>query len=198
MSRISEFLTDIDQRWRPAIVGNVRLRIIGSGALMLRSDYERGTKDGDVLETADLATSVKADLVKLAGKKSEIYARWRIYIDFVSPALPFLPAAPVWHEVGELNAKLRNFSVVALDVVDVVVSKLKRFSSFDQQDIEAMVGLDLVPHDRLIERFRSAVDAYSMDARAEDLPDYVEHLHRIERDQFGLPPTEIELPGWIL
>ena len=196
MSRISDFFTDIDERWRPAIVRNVQLRIIGSAALMLRSDYERGTKDGDVLEAEDLAAEVKDELVKLAGKKSEIFDRWRMYIDFVTPALPFLPGAPMWHEMSVLNAKLRNFSVVVLDVVDVVVSKLKRFNSFDQQDIEAMVGLDLVPHERLIERFRSAVDGYEMDARAEDLPKYVANLHRIERDQFGLPSTDIELPAW--
>ena len=32
----------------------VRLRVIGSSALMLQTDYARGTKDSDVLETADL------------------------------------------------------------------------------------------------------------------------------------------------
>jgi hypothetical protein len=149
MSRISDFLTDVDGRWRPAIVRSVRLRVIGSAALMLQSEYDRGTKDGDVLETEDLSLEVRDELVKLAGKKSEIVDRWRMYIDFVTPALPFLPAAPEWHEASELNAKLRKFSVVVLDVVDVVVSKLKRFNSFDRQDIEAMVGLNLVPHDRL-------------------------------------------------
>jgi hypothetical protein len=36
-----------------------------------------------------------------------------------------------------------------------------------------------------------------LDARAEDLPAYVEHLHRVERDAFGVEETEIELPDWI-
>jgi hypothetical protein len=70
-------------------------------------------------------------------------------------------------------------------------------SALGQRDIEAMIRLDLVPHERLIDRFRSGVDGYSMDARAEDLPNYVANLHRVERDQFGLPRTEIELPGWV-
>jgi hypothetical protein len=54
-----------------------------------------------------------------------------------------------------------------------------------------------VSHTRLIERFRSAVDVYSCDARAQDLPKYVAALHRAERDYFGVPETDIELPEWI-
>jgi hypothetical protein len=37
-------------------------------------------------------------------------------------------------------------------------------------------------------------ESYLMDSRADDLPDYVGNLNRIERDLFGLPPTEIDLP----
>jgi hypothetical protein len=50
---------------------------------------------------------------------------------------------------------------------------------------------------RLVERFRAAVDAFSGDARAEDLPRYVRNLHRVERDFLLVPETEIELPDWI-
>jgi hypothetical protein len=53
----------------------------------------------------------------------------------------------------------------------------------------------LVPHDTLIERFRAAVEGYERDARAERLPDYIRHLHQIERDYFGLGPTNIEIPA---
>jgi hypothetical protein len=117
-----------------------------------------------------------------------------MYLEIVASGLPFLPQSPTWHDVAELNAELRHFSIAALDVVDVVVSKLKRFNANDVSDIAAMVERDLVPHDSLILRFRSAVESYSMDSRADDLPSYVATLNRIERDLFGLPPTEIELP----
>ena len=85
-----------------------------------------------------------------------------------------------------------------LDVVDVVVSKLKRFSASDADDVRAMTESGLVEHRRLIERFRSAVDVYGGDARADDLPKYVKNLHRVERDHLGVPETEIELPAWVL
>jgi hypothetical protein len=84
-----------------------------------------------------------------------------------------------------------------LDVVDVVVSKLKRLNDNDLADIAAMIDLDLVPHRLLLERFRSAVDAFSGDARASDLPRYVANLHRVERDMIGAEETEIALPSWI-
>lgn len=84
-----------------------------------------------------------------------------------------------------------------LDVVDVVVSKLKRFHSNDRKDIEAMIRRGLVPHARLIERFRGAVDEFIGDARAADLPRYIENFHRVERDMLMMPETEIEVPSWI-
>ncbi len=60
-----------------------------------------------------------------------------------------------------------------------------------------MIDRELVPHAILVERFRSAVDMYSCDARASDLPRYVENLHQLERDSFGVSETEVELPTWI-
>jgi hypothetical protein len=60
-----------------------------------------------------------------------------------------------------------------------------------------MVDLDLVPHERLIERFRAAVDEFSGDARADQLPAYVANLHRVERDMLGVAESDIDLPSWI-
>lgn len=73
----------------------------------------------------------------------------------------------------------------------------KRFHANDQSDIAAMIDLGLVPHAQLIERFRAAVDEFSGDARAEELPVYVARLHRVERDMLGVAESEIELPSWI-
>jgi hypothetical protein len=55
----------------------------------------------------------------------------------------------------------------------------------------------LVPHERLIERFRSAVDMFLGIAREVELPRYIANLHRVERDMLLVPETEIELPSWI-
>ena len=50
MALIKEFLTEIDAKWKPIGGEPILLQVIGSAALMLQCDYERGTKDGDVLE----------------------------------------------------------------------------------------------------------------------------------------------------
>ena len=82
-------------------------------------------------------------------------------------------------------------------MIEVVVSKLKRFSANDRSDISAMVALDLVPHDQLLRRFHNAVDRFSFDARADDLPKYIRHLNEVERDEFDVEESVIELPDWV-
>lgn len=193
MSLVDEFFREIDRRW-PAATANVRLSIIGSGALMLQARYERGTKDSDVFETSDLSRDTRVTLLRLAGAGSELHQRWKLYVDIVGSGVPFLPTGARWRPV---NAGLVNLELRALDVVDVVVSKLKRYSANDQADIAAMIERDLVPHDALVARFLAAVDAFSGDARAEELPKYVANLHRVERDLLDVDETEVELPKWI-
>ena len=128
---------------------------------------------------------------------TELSKRHGLYVEFVPIGLPLLPQRPAWLELADLNGELAHIRIEVLALVDIVVSKLKRLHGNDLRDIEAMVDLDLVPHAVLIERFRSAVDYFLLDARAEDLPKCVENLHRVERDLFGLPETEIDLPDWI-
>jgi hypothetical protein len=100
-------------------------------------------------------------------------------------------------DVADLNTDLANLHIQVLAIVDVVVSKLKRFHAYDLQDIEAMVERGLVDHGLLVEPFREAIDGYPLDARAEDLPRYIANLHRVERDLLGVPETAIELPSWL-
>jgi Nucleotidyltransferase of unknown function (DUF6036) len=109
----------------------IELRVLGSTALMLQTDYARGTKDGDILETTALS-SVKEPLLRLAGEGTELARRHRVYIDVVPNGLPFLPLAARWQPLTTLNAELEILEVQALHVVDIVVSKLKRFHANDE------------------------------------------------------------------
>jgi hypothetical protein len=196
---IKDFFTEIDRLWPPEEPPHrkARLSILGSGALMLQTSYERGTKDSDVLETTDLSDDVKQRLVALAGAGTELHRRRKLYIDIVRNGIPFLPHVPLWHSLPEIDGALSHFELRVLDVVDVVVSKLKRFNANDESDIDAMIDRGLVPHERLVDRFRVAVDAFIGDARAPDLPKYIANLHRVERDMLVVPETEIYLPSWI-
>lgn len=193
------FFREIDGALRGRLAAKIELRVLGSVALMLQTAYMRGTRDGDVLETSNVTGETMATLLAVAGAGTRIYQHYGIYLDVVAGGLPFLPLGPMWHPLSDMNASLGTFSVAVLDVVDVVVvvSKLKRFHASDRADVQAMIDRDLVPHARLIARFRSAVDVFSGDARAEELPRNVRNLHRVERDMLGAAASAIELPGWI-
>lgn len=191
---VSRLFRDIDQRWPIPPPSKIRLRLIGSTALMLQTDYQRGTKDSDVLETEHVDQVIADRLRALAGIGSDLHRKHRLYVDVVSAGLPFLPQVPKCHLLSET---LDHFEIEVLDIVDVVVSKLKRYSANDVLDIEAMVSRDLVSHALLIERFKRAVDHFEMDARANDLPRYVTNLNAVERDMLLVPETDIELPHWI-
>lgn len=48
MSVFEDFFRELDASWKWPADAKTSLRIIGSAALMLQADYERGTKDTDV------------------------------------------------------------------------------------------------------------------------------------------------------
>lgn len=195
MQRVKDFFGEIDEKWSTDSSERVRLRIIGCGALMLQTNYVRGTKDSDIFDTIELAAETKEQLLRLAGPNTELATRRLMYVDIVANGIPFLPSGPLWHPIAELNSVLQRFEVLALDVVDVVVAKLKPFRTTDKTDIGAMIDRDLVPHDRLLERFRSAAYDWAHGADADKLHTYVTNLNEVERDMLGVEESEIELPS---
>ncbi|MFC1679416.1 DUF6036 family nucleotidyltransferase [Elusimicrobiota bacterium] len=195
MALIERFISEIDSLWGREDPRRLDFDIIGSCALMLQAEYQRVTKDSDVLETRQMDGVVRKRLIDLAGWGSRLHKRHGIYLDIVQGSLPFLPQRPIFHPIAPL-ADLRSISARALDVVDVVVSKLKRFSANDRADIGAMVDRGSVPHAVLLERFRLAMDGFEVDARAQDFPKCIDNLHVVERDHLGVSETAIELPDW--
>jgi hypothetical protein len=192
---IESFLKDIDERAKP-VSGVIRLHVIGSAALLLQTDHERGTKDSDVWETTDMTTEIKASLSAIAGKGSPIHHKHRMWLDFVPNGLPFLPQKPRFHSIHRLNRSLTRLHIEALDIVDTVVSKLARFNASDVEDISAMVKRGLAPHGEFVRRFRAALDAASMGAQADEFSRYVTNFHAIERDHYRVRETEIDVPDW--
>ncbi len=75
MTIIERFFADLDARWPPTTAEPLRIRIIGSAALMLQAEYERGTNDCDVIETDQLTGDTKERLIDVAGKGSTSTSR---------------------------------------------------------------------------------------------------------------------------
>jgi hypothetical protein len=59
-SVFEEFFRDLDAQWPRPVDAKIRLRLIGSAALMLQTNYQRGTTDSDVLETTNLTDERRA------------------------------------------------------------------------------------------------------------------------------------------
>jgi len=192
---IEQFLLDIDAKW-PASKSKIHFRVIGSSALMLQTAYTRGTKDSDVLGVDPVIGQVADALLALAGQDTLLHRQHKVYLDVVGSGVPFLPRPPKWNPIETLNARLLSFEILALDITDVVVSKLKRFHDNDKTDIKAMIDLDLVDHAQLVDRFLSAADIFSMDARAQHVTRYARNLNWVEREYLGVSETEYELPPW--
>jgi hypothetical protein len=194
MQRIAEFFTAIDAAW--SSTSKVRLLIIGSGALMMQTDYVRGTNDGDVLQTSELSAEHAEQLRGIAGRGTAFHNKHGMYIDIVDNGIPFLPRVPLFHAVPSLDATLSQLEIRALDVIDVVVGKLKPFRPRDRDDIRAMVDRGLVSHARLVERFELAADELCHGSNARDVMKYIDNLHSIERDILLVDESEIRLPSW--
>lgn len=192
MAPIKEFLVEIDAKWKPLGGEPFPLQVIGSAALMLQTDFVRGTKDGDVLESSDGNPGIKEQLEALAGRNTDLHLRHRLYIDVVKEAILFLPPKPVFLPLAKVP--LKNFRLEVLDITDVVLSKLKRLNADDLGDTRAMSARGLIDHPRLVARFRAATDWFGMDARANQLPRTLKNLHTVEREILGVPLSDIELP----
>ena len=78
MQLLKRFLADLDARCTALSPEPQVLPLIGAGALMLRTRYERGTKNGDVLQTRAVDDRAKAQLLELAGPRSKLFVRHRI------------------------------------------------------------------------------------------------------------------------
>lgn len=67
MNLVEQFFAEIDSKW-PTSDTKQQLRIIGSGALMLQTTYQRGTNDGDIFETQLLASTPDAGRRGVSGR----------------------------------------------------------------------------------------------------------------------------------
>ena len=192
------FFLEIDEKWSPCGSEPIILPIIGCSALVLQCDYYRGTKDNDILEIGNITPDITKSLEALAGKGSILAQRHKLYLDIVGAGIPFLPQSPHFHPLKDFNGHLKNFNLKVLDVTDVVVSKLMTFRAQDVEDIKHVVDMSLVKPKKLMERFLSAVEIWSLGSRAKDLPKYIENLHTVERDFLGVKESCIELPSsWL-
>lgn len=194
---IESFLKDMDRVWKKKEEPPLPLKVIGGSSLILQYNYGRPTKDTDIIEVKELTDEIKKKLKRLAGKDSHLCKKHHLYIDIVFRALPFLPPEPIFYPLPRLNKELVNFRVEVLDVVDVLISKLTRFSANDVDDFKAMIDMGVVDPAKLEERFKEAFQVWIFEARGEKLHKMIEKLHLVQRDMLLVEESRIDLPRWL-
>lgn len=189
-----DFLSELDRAWMSIGVEPIDIKIIGSAAIFLQSNYDRATRDNDVLELDGADSQVYKVLKELAGKNSRLAKRNGIYLDIVPRGLLLLPSDPAF--VILEAPEIKNFRLQLLDLHDVVISKLKPYRLQDQEDIRWLVEENLIEAKKLLDRFKSALEAVS-EKNAEFIVECVENFHEVQREFLRTPETPISLPTWI-
>jgi hypothetical protein len=191
---VFEFLAKIDQHLgnhRTAPTEKFELKIIGKSALLLAGLVDTvGTVDIDSLgvegKQRDQATQVRIDLLlKEFGRiKQTIHG---YYLEFVSPAIVFLPQKPIWLSLEQEFAHLK---VRFLDPQHVVASKL--FSAFskparkrDKQDIVAALDQGLVNFQTTLDIADQIFELHAMDGRSERFPNVHAYITEDLMSKYG-------------
>lgn len=116
MKNIEEFFGELDQGWKGKAKDKIVLCVIGCSSLLLQTGYARGTKDSDILETSAITPQVNHELLRLGGKNTKLHKKYRMYIDIVAEALPFLPAKPY---IDNLHTVERNLFIVGETTIEL-------------------------------------------------------------------------------
>ena len=153
--RIIAFLNDLNVALVPVAHGErLDLYHIGRSALVWKHGFVAATKDVDVIDHRG-TERLMDEAIRLFGKGTAKAREHDLCLEAVPEGLP-----PVWSgcykratEVAERWSVIRLFH---LEDHDFAVTKLKRFSTRDQEDIRIMCDQGLLDPETLTGRVRAA------------------------------------------
>jgi hypothetical protein len=122
------FLHDLDTRLKAAVA----LRCLGGFVVTQQYGIGRGTSDIDFLSIS--AMSAEDNVEVLAGLGSDLYKKYRVYLQYVGIATPPCDYAERLQRMFP-KAQWRKLQLFALDPVDLALSKLERNSDRDREDV---------------------------------------------------------------
>lgn len=138
----------------------VELYLGGAGAILLAYGGQVATEDLDFIGEE---SGLLLELSQLAGKDSDVHRLTNYYLDILPPGR--FPSAMGWKErtIPVKVAGLRHIELRVLEVHDLIVSKLKRFGSQDQENIRTLCDHPEFDASFLLERYREARKFYDYD-----------------------------------
>lgn len=137
---ITRFFDDLDATLVPFAEGErLELYHIGRSSLVWKYGLTAATKDVDVIGVESEGRLI-AEAIRLFGAGTPKAEEHDLYLELVPAPLP--PVPPRYKERAE--EAIRSWSVIRLwhlEAHDMVVTKLRRFSQRDRQDVRSVCDL---------------------------------------------------------
>jgi len=147
------FLQELDAQLK----GVVTLRCLGGFVVTQQYGLGRSTSDIDVLSVT--AASPEDNVEALAGLRSGLHKKYRVYLQYVSIATPpcnyvdrLQPMFP--------DASWTKLKLFALDPVDLALSKLERNSDRDREDVARLARAGYISSQVLKARYIEELRPY--------------------------------------
>ncbi len=180
---VMSFLKVLEQQLEPN--RQVELYVGGGAAILLAYDGTLATVDVDFIGQK---SGLLLEMSKLLGKGSETHRKTKLYFDVVPPGL--FPSDLGWRNrtIRIDLPQLRNIRLRVLEIHDLIISKLKRFSGKDRRDVRALCNRPEIDIHILRARYREARLLRDHDEREEmDV-----NFRVVEVEYLGRKPTEFE------
>jgi len=160
--RILAFLTDLDAALVSVADGErLDLYHIGRSALVWKHGFAAATGDIDVIARHG-ADRLMGVAIRLFGKGTAKAKEHELYLEQVPQALPPVPGR-CFNRAQEAAERWSVIRLFHLEDHDFTVTKLKRFSAKDREDIRTMCDAGLLDPDTLAERVRAAYPYHNED-----------------------------------
>lgn len=139
--QIIKFLEELDR----LLTAKFDLYIIGGGSITLFYDHQNRTVDIDAVE-------VGKEIITIAGKKSALAQKHKVYIQKVSEIGFSSPKD--WRNKAKAveSLKLKNLKIFVADIHDVVLGKFARLEPRDRKDISDLYNKGLIDVVYLLQR----------------------------------------------
>lgn len=147
------FLHDFDAQLK----GAVALRCLGGFVLTQQYGIGRGTSDIDFLSLT--AVSAEDNVEILGGLGSNLYKKYRLYLQYVGIVTPPCDYADRLQRMFP-KAQWTKLQLFALDPVDLALSKLERNSDRDREDVLHLARAGYIDRGVLRARYQEEVRPY--------------------------------------
>ena len=137
--------------------GSVTLRCLGG--FVVTQQYGIGRSTGDIDFVSISTMSAEDDVETVGGLGSNLYKKYRVYVQYVGIATPPCDYADRLQEMYP-DSPWNNLRLFALDPVDVALAKLERNSDRDREDLLGLARAGYIDANVLKTRYFEEVRPY--------------------------------------